>query len=95
MGTDDCVVFWFDMWFNAAPPKKKTKKNILLGEFSQICLPTHPRVFVRFGRTKGEIQVEKGDFQADLGGFEWFGPCLGISQVNIFQQGSLLFVIKI
>ena len=30
--------------------------------------PTHPRVFVRFGRTKGEIQVEKGDFQGDLGG---------------------------
>ena len=25
--------------------------------------------FVRFGRTKGEIQVEKGNFQGDLGGF--------------------------
>ena len=42
---------------------------------SQICLPT-PGVFVRFGRTKGEIRVEKGDFRGDLGGF---GPGLGIS----------------
>ena len=24
--------------------------------------PTHPRVFVRFGNTKGEIRVKKGDF---------------------------------
>ena len=31
--------------------------------------PTHPRVFVRFGRTKGEIRVEKGDFRGNLGGF--------------------------
>ena len=30
---------------------------------------THPRVFVRFGKTKGEIWVEKGDFRGDLGGF--------------------------
>ena len=30
---------------------------------------THPRVFVRFGRTKGEIRVEKCDFRGDLGGF--------------------------
>ena len=29
--------------------------------------PTNPRVFVRFGRTKGEIWVEKGDFQGDMG----------------------------
>ena len=29
---------------------------------------THPRVFVRFGKTKGEICVEKGDFRGDLGG---------------------------
>ena len=33
---------------------------------------------MRFGRTKGEIQVEKGDFKGDLGGFEGFRPCLGI-----------------
>ena len=31
--------------------------------------PTHPRVFVRFGKTKGEIWVEKGDFRGNLGGF--------------------------
>ena len=31
--------------------------------------PTHPRVFVRFGKTKCEIWVEKGDFRGDLGGF--------------------------
>ena len=33
--------------------------------------PIHPRVFERFGRTKGEIQVEKGDFRGDFGIFCW------------------------
>ena len=40
----------------------KRKKKTFLGR----CLPnlfTHPRVFVRFGRTKGDIWVEKGDFR--------------------------------
>ena len=41
--------------------------------------PTAPCVFLRFGRTIGEIRVEKGDFQGDLVFFERFGPCLGIS----------------
>ena len=27
--------------------------------------PTHPKVFVRFGNTKGEIRVKKGDFRDD------------------------------
>ena len=27
---------------------------------------THPRVFVRFGKTKGEIPVEKGNFRSDF-----------------------------
>ena len=31
---------------------------------------THPRVFVRFGNTKGEIWVKRGNFRDDLGGFE-------------------------
>ena len=30
---------------------------------------TCQNVFVRFGKTKGEIWVEKGDFRGDLGGF--------------------------
>ena len=36
---------------------------------------THPRVFVRFGRTKGEIRIEKGDFRGDLDlrGLDLFG----------------------
>ena len=37
--------------------------------------PSHTRVFVRFGRTKGEIRVEKGNFRGDLGGF-WGGWAL-------------------
>ena len=37
--------------------------------FKSVYPPTHPRVFVRFGRSKGEIWVEKGDFRGDLGGF--------------------------
>ena len=30
------------------------------GKFSQICEPTHPRVFDRFGNTKGKVRVKKG-----------------------------------
>ena len=33
------------------------KKEVFFGKFSQMCEPTHPRVFVRFGKTKGEIRV--------------------------------------
>ena len=44
-------------------------KTVYLRDLSQMCLPTHPRVFVRFGKTKGEIWVEKGDFRGDLGFF--------------------------
>ena len=50
--------------------RDEIKKRFFLGDLSQICLPTHlPQGFVRFGRTKGEIRVEKGDFRGDLGGF--------------------------
>ena len=53
-----------------APPPKKKKIWLNFGKFSQMCEPpTHPRVFVRFGKTKGEIRVDKGDFRGDLGGF--------------------------
>ena len=49
---------------------KVSKNNrFFLVDLSQMCLPTHPRFFVRFGKTKGEIRVEKGDFRGDLGGF--------------------------
>ena len=42
--------------------ERSPKKNVFfLGNLSQI-----PRVFVRFGKTKGEIWVEKGDFRGDL-----------------------------
>ena len=45
------------------------KKKLVFFGRSLPNLFTHPRVFVRFGRTKGEIWVEKGDFRGDLGGF--------------------------
>ena len=38
-------------------------------KLSQIFELTHPRVFVRFGNTDGEIRVKKGDFWGDLGVF--------------------------
>ena len=46
-------------------------KKTFWGESFSKCMkpPTYPRVFVRFGKTKGEIRVEKGDFRGDLGGF--------------------------
>ena len=48
--------------------REAAKKNVFLGYLSQICLPYHPPqvFFVRFGKTKGEIWVEKGDFRGDL-----------------------------
>ena len=46
------------------------KKTVFLGDLSQMCFPTHPpQGFVRFGKTKGEIWVKKGDFRGDFGGF--------------------------
>ena len=47
------------------------KKPFFFWEISpkSVYPPTHPRVFVRFGRTKGENWVEKGDFWGDLEGF--------------------------
>ena len=51
--------------------------------------PTHPRVFVRFGRTEGEIWVEKAIFGAILGGFQGFGPCLGFSHPTHPHLGEI------
>ena len=50
------------------PKGRRKKKVFFLGDLSQICLPT-PGFFVRFGRTKGEIRVEKGNFWGDFGRF--------------------------
>ena len=44
---------------------KLPKKNVFFG-ISFPNLFTHPRVFVRFGKTKGEIPVEKGNFRSDF-----------------------------
>ena len=43
---------------------KVSKKNVFFWETfpKSVYLPTHPRVFVRFGKTKGEIFVEKKRF---------------------------------
>ena len=51
--------------------KGSCKKNFLGGDIfpKSVYPPTHPRVFVGFGKTKGEIWVEKGDFRGNLGGF--------------------------
>ena len=50
-----------------APPPKKKKTRLNLGKFSQMFEPTYnPGVFVRFGKTKGVIQVTKGDFRGDF-----------------------------
>ena len=42
---------------------REVKKKRFLGEISpkSVYPPTHPRVFVRFGRTKGVKRVGKGD----------------------------------
>ena len=44
------------------------KKTRFLGRSFPNVLTHPPQGFVRFGKTKGEICVEKGDFWGDLGG---------------------------
>ena len=46
-------------------------RKFFLGDLSQICLPTHPRVLVRFGRTKGEIWVKKAGWFGEVLDFVW------------------------
>ena len=43
---------------------------------------------MRFGKTKGEIRVEKGDFRGDFFVVEGFGPCLGISQPHLGENSQ-------
>ena len=44
---------------------------------------------MRFGSTKGEIRVKKGDFRGDLGGFEGFGLCFFLLlPLNVFVCAS-------
>ena len=52
--------------------REGVKKTFFFWEISpkSVYPPTHPRVFVRFGSTKGEIRVKKGDFRGDLGGLD-------------------------
>ena len=44
-----------------------------MGESFPKCVnpPTHPRVFVRFGKTKGEIRVKKAIFGVIWGGYSY------------------------
>ena len=75
-------------WHIWAPGKltaygRPSKKNVFFWESFRNCVnsPTHPRVFVRLWKTKGEIRVKKG-VRGDLGGFwgVWTtGRCLGTS----------------
>ena len=53
--------------------------------------------FFRFGRTKGEIRVEKGRFSGVIwGGVEGFRPCLGISHpTHPPQKNSILYAFPI
>ena len=44
---------------------------------------------MRFEKTKGEIWVEKAIFGAIWGGFEGFGPCLGISHPTHPHLGKI------
>ena len=60
--------FWFYKQFRVLREAAK-KKRFFWDIFPKsVFPPTHPRVFVRFGKTKGEIWVEKGDFRGNLGG---------------------------
>ena len=49
--------------------REGVQKNVFFGRSFPNLLPTHPRVFVRFGKTKGELWVEKVNFRGHLGGF--------------------------
>ena len=51
--------------------------------------PTHPRVFVRFGKQKVRFGSKKAIFGEIWGGFEGFGPCLGISHPTHPHLGKI------
>ena len=51
--------------------------------------PTHPRVFVRFGKRKVKFGSKKAIFGVIWGGFEGFGPCLGISHPTHPHLGKI------
>ena len=58
--------FSFDAFPKGSPPQK-TKPFFSCESFPKFVYPpNHPRVFVRFGKTKGEIQVKKDDFRGDF-----------------------------
>ena len=58
--------------------KVRTKKSLNVStKYAWIAMMTetseikeaHSRVFVRYGKTKGEIWIKKSDFRGNLGGF--------------------------
>ena len=66
--------------------KGRRKKTFFLESFPK-CVnpPTHPRIFVRFGKTKGEIRVKN----CGMIWLFWGGPCLGISHPTHPHSGKL------
>ena len=66
-------------------PYREGVKKKFFGDLSQMCLPTHPRVFVKFGKTKGEIRVKN----CGMIWLFWGGPCLGISHPTHPHSGKL------
>ena len=53
---------------NQSMAGKSSKMSGFIWESFPKCVnpPTHPRVFVRFGKTKGELRVKKGVFRGDF-----------------------------
>ena len=71
------------------------KKHVFWGGYlSQICLPTHPAPTPWFlwdlGKRKVKFGSKKAIFGEIWGGFEGFGPCLGISHPTHPHLGKIL-----
>ena len=62
--------YWVSVGPGSVGPRKPETEQHCFKSFPKCVKPTtHPRVFVRFGKTKGEIWVKKGNFRGNLGGF--------------------------
>ena len=79
---------------NTRPSKgsPQQQQNFFLGDLSQICLSTHtptPGFLGVLGERKVKFGSKRAIFGVIWGGFEGFGPCLGVSHPTHPHLGEI------
>ena len=76
--------WWLPVQINSQSLGKAYKKTRFLGDFFQMYLPAHPlQGFCEIWEIERWNSGRKRRFQGDFGGFEGFGPCLGITHPHL------------